>query len=255
MVMVIIALLLFFNLVFIYSVYKKDFGKVDIAWGLSFILIYWIAFISFGRNFSLKIAVLGILLMMWGLRLSVYLLYRNLKLKQEDYRYAAWRLKWGKRANFIAYFQVFLLQALLAFIIGIPLILFHYYPPNDLFPTKLDILGILLWSVGFLVEAIADHQKNSFKLKDENKNRICETGLWRYSRHPNYFGEALLWWGLFLLTVSSVPFYYGIIGPITITFLLLKVSGVALLEKKYLGNSEYERYKQKTSAFIPWFPG
>jgi steroid 5-alpha reductase family enzyme len=117
-----------------------------------------------------------------------------------------------------------------------------------------EVLGVVFWLVGFLFEAVGDYQKSKFKANPENKGKVMQSGLWKYTRHPNYFGDALLWWGIFLLAYPSGLVYLSIISPILMNFLLLKVSGVAMLEKKYSDNPEFEAYANKTNAFIPWFP-
>jgi steroid 5-alpha reductase family enzyme len=120
--------------------------------------------------------------------------------------------------------------------------------------TFLDALGAAVWLAGFLFEAVGDYQLGQFKRKPESKGKIMTSGLWRYTRHPNYFGEAALWWGIWLAALSVEGGWAGIISPLTIGFLLLKVSGVTMLEKKYVGNEEFAAYARRTSAFFPMPP-
>jgi steroid 5-alpha reductase family enzyme len=120
--------------------------------------------------------------------------------------------------------------------------------------TWVDVVGFLVWAVGFGFEAVSDYQLMQFKAEPENKGKIMQYGLWKYSRHPNYFGESLLWWGIFITSISAGHWWISIISPMVITFLLLRVSGVALLEKKYKGNAEFQAYAKRTSAFIPLPP-
>jgi steroid 5-alpha reductase family enzyme len=115
-----------------------------------------------------------------------------------------------------------------------------------------NFIGIIVWLIGFYFEATADKQLKEFIKNPKNKGKIMQSGLWAYSRHPNYFGEVTMWWGIWLLNLN--PNWWTILGPLTITFLILKVSGVPLLEKKYQGNSEFEDYKKRVSVFIPWKP-
>ncbi len=190
----------------------------------------------------------------WALRLSGYIFLRSMKLGKEDYRYTEMRKGWGDKANISAYFKVFMLQATLSLIIASPLYFIHQFPSAKPFGTAFDYLGVAMWGIGFFFEAVGDHQKSAFKKNPENNNKVLTSGLWRYTRHPNYFGEALLWWGLGFVALSQIPFYYAFVGPFLLHLLLLKVSGVALLEQKYNGNTDYDEYKRKTNAFIPWFP-
>jgi len=250
---IILSVFIFFNIFYIISLIKKDFSIVDIAWGLSFLLIFLSAGQSLTGEWSDRQKLIGLLVFIWSMRLSGYIFLRSLKLKKEDYRYAQFRKDWGKNANITAYFRVFILQGFLALIIGSPLILIHSYDSNTAFGTGWDFLGLSLWIIGFLFEAIGDYQKNIFKKNPKNKGKILTTGLWKYTRHPNYFGDALLWWGLFFLVINDVPFWFAFWGPAIMNFFLLKVSGVALLEKKYEDNDEFSSYKKKTNAFIPWF--
>ncbi|MGB0453710.1 MAG: DUF1295 domain-containing protein [Bacteriovoracaceae bacterium] len=244
----------FFNLFFVWALIKKDFSVIDIAWGLSYLLIFISSGYFVGDELSLREGVIGLLVMIWALRLSGYIFYRSTKTKTEDYRYAAWREEWGEKANQTAYKRVYMLQAVLSLVMASPLILIHFYSDNQSFGTVFDYIGITIWVIGFLFEAIGDYQKHVFKSREENRGKVLRTGLWQYTRHPNYFGEVLLWWGIFFLIINEVPFYFAIFGPLFTTFLILKVSGVAMLEKKYESNKEYDEYKNVTNTFFPWFP-
>jgi len=245
---------IYMNLVFILSLIKKDASIVDIAWGAGFALVIISSYLSVSdfQNFPGGRQFLALLLITtWALRLSWHIYKRN-KGKPEDFRYATWRQKWGKYFIIRGYFQIFLLQGLFMFLIILPGLFIMKSHHSDW--NWLDNLGLLVWLTGFLLEAIADQQLKKFKQNPENKGKIKQTGLWRYSRHPNYFGEAMMWWGIFLIGLNTSAGWVGIISPLTITFLLVKVSGVPLLEKKYLGNREFESYKRVTSAFIPLPP-
>ncbi|MEJ2069768.1 MAG: DUF1295 domain-containing protein [Syntrophobacterales bacterium] len=154
----------------------------------------------------------------------------------------------------VSLFTVFLTQAILLWVISLVVQLGQLSPvPSRL--TILDVLGTLVWGVGFVVETVADWQLVRFKADPNNKGRVMNRGLWAYSRHPNYFGETLIWWGFFLITLTTPYGYWAIVSPLTITFLLLKVSGVTLLEKDITERRpEYREYIKNTSPFIPWFP-
>jgi len=243
-----IVLFVYMNLWFIVSLIKKRNDVADIAWGLGFVVIAWSSFI-FGSQ-DLKAIVVNILVTVWGLRLAIHIYKRNSR-KGEDSRYVEWRNQWK---NFFvrSYLQVFMLQGLFLFLIVQPVILINLSDKLSFGAT--EILGILVWFIGLYFEAVADQQLKVFISDPNNKGKVMDRGLWKFSRHPNYFGEVVMWWGLFLVALPSNYGILTIIGPITITLLILFVSGVPLLEKKYAGRPEYEEYKRKTSIFIPLPP-
>ncbi|MDD4785223.1 MAG: DUF1295 domain-containing protein [Candidatus Shapirobacteria bacterium] len=216
------------------SIVKKRNDIADTAWGLGFILVT-IYNLLFNPSFKLLISL--ILVSIWGLRLAIHIYNRN-KNKKEDYRYKQWKNN--------AYLKVFITQGFFMWLICWPII----FSQQNL--NWLNILGIFIWIVGFYFEATADKQLKEFINNPNNKGKIMQSGLWANSRHPNYFGEVTMWWGIWLINLN--PNWWTIIGPLTITFLILKVSGVPLLEKKYEGNPEFEKYKKKVSVFIPWWP-
>lgn len=252
MLTIIAVLFVFFNLFYFIGLLKKDFSIIDVAWGLSFLLIFLVGFQSHDVTTDTRLMIIGILVAIWAFRLSGYILFRSIKKGEEDFRYAAWRKEWGDKVNQIAYVKVYMLQMILSLIIASPLILIFKFKTIIQFGTPLDILGVTLWLVGFFFESVGDSQKNKFKSKPENKNKFCSVGLWRYTRHPNYFGEALLWWGIFFISINIVPLYFAVWGPLILNFLLLKVSGVAMLEESYKERPGFEEYKQVTNRFIPW---
>lgn len=243
-----IILFVYMNLWFILSLVKKRNDIADIAWGLGFVLIAWSSFI-FGSH-DLKPAIVNILVTVWGLRLALHIYKRN-KNKPEDSRYVEWRNQW-KNFYLRSYLQVFMLQGLFLFLIIQPVILVNLSEKLSFGAT--EIFGILVWFIGLYFETVADNQLKEFISDPINKGHVMDKGLWKYSRHPNYFGEVVMWWGLFLVAIPSSYGLLTIVGPITITLLILFVSGVPLLEKKYAERPEYEEYKRKTSIFIPLPP-
>lgn len=245
-----LAIFVYMVLVFVWATVIKDNSIVDIGWGLGFLVVaavgLWI--IPSPKPFHyLLLVIVGI----WSLRLSFYIFGRHRNVG-EDYRYAQWRKEWGKYVIPRAFFQIFMLQGVFMYIIALPVMIGMGAKYIEL--GWVSYIGIALWFTGFLVEAIGDWQKSRFKADPANKGKIMQSGLWRYTRHPNYFGEALLWWGIFVFVLPAGYWYISIASPVMLTFLLTKVSGVAMLEKKYEGNKAFEDYARRTSAFIPWWP-
>lgn len=222
----------------------------DIAWGLGFVLMAWVSF-YLSEDSGQRGVLVGILVSIWGVRLSVHILLRNMK-KSEDYRYLAWRKSWGKWFFLRSYIQVFLLQGLFLFIVAIPVIQINLNADKPL--GFLDVAGVLVWVTGFLFEVIGDAQLARFKKDSTNKGKLMQSGLWKYTRHPNYFGEVLAWWGIWIISLSAVPYWMTIIGPLMITFLILKVSGVPMLEEKMQSHPEFADYARRTNQFIPRLP-
>lgn len=245
----ILVVFCYMTLWFIISLLQKRNDVADVAWGLGFVVLSWSLYLLNTNNELLLLA--SLLVSIWGLRLSSHIFLRNSK-KSEDYRYKQMREKWGKWATLRTYLQVFLLQGSLLILVSAPLIGFAMNPSNAIGPVVL--IGLAIWLIGFMIEVIGDSQLRSFIKNPKNKGKIMQYGLWRYTRHPNYFGEVTQWWAIWLLGYGLTSFVWTIIGPLTITFLILKVSGVPMLEKKYAGNKEYEKYKRQTSMFIPWVP-
>ncbi len=240
---------------FFVSVVRRRNDLADIAWGLGFVLVAIVSQLfnsNPGDLSKLSVALTTV----WGLRLSVHILLRN-RGKNEDFRYAKWRHDWGKYFYLRSYLQVFILQGFLLFLVSLPVIL----TAGRSTATNLQVwalAGLVTWLTGFFFEAVGDLQLSQFVSNPKNKGKIMTSGLWKYTRHPNYFGEVTQWWGLWLiLCASTLPTSYkliGLIGPMTITTLILFVSGVPLLEKKYAKNADYKKYAAKTSKFIPRDP-
>lgn len=236
---------LYMNFWFVMSLIKKRNDIVDVAWGLGYIALC--LFLYFFGFVSLRSLLLLGLVGVWGARLALHI-YSRMK-DTEDFRYAQWRKDWGKWVVVRSYFQIYILQGVLLLLVSAPLIVVSSNAQPPLF--YLDLIGIIIWCVGFFFEAVGDYQLSQFIKNPKNKGKLMTSGLWKYTRHPNYFGEVLLWWGIFLISLSSPFGWYGIIGPVTITVLILLVSGIPMLEKKYEGRKDFEEYKKKTSAFFP----
>lgn len=258
-----LLLLVYFTLWYAAATVLRNASIVDIGWGLGFVLL---AAWQLARGASVMGFVLAIPVWLWGIRLALHIGSRNLR-KPEDFRYAAFRREWGKSYPMRSYFQLFLFQGLLMAIIALPF-LFGIGLAGA--PTGIQTVGnglsawghpmllaggLLIWLEGFLLEAVADKQLKKFTANSENKGKIIQNGLWRYSRHPNYFGEALSWWGIYLVALSVGTPGWTIISPIAITLLIRYVSGVPMLEKRMVGKSGYGDYVRRTSIFIPMMPG
>ncbi len=245
-----LVLFVYMSLWFIFSLIKKRNDVADVAWGLGFVLMTWTSFFLNG-NFGARGLLVGVLVSIWGLRLAWHIHARN-RGKTEDYRYMAWRKEWGKWFYLRSYFQVYILQGVLLFLISLPLFIINKNVGVGL--GILDFVGVAVWLIGFCFESVGDAQLAKFISDPANKGKLMKSGLWAYTRHPNYFGEVTQWWGIWLIALSVNSGLFGIVGPIIITFLILKVSGVPMLEKKMAENPDFAEYKRQTSVFIPMIP-
>lgn len=237
----------YMSLWFVVSLLKKRNDVADVAWGLGFVLMTWMSFFLSGDSGARGLLV-GVLVSIWGLRLAWHIHSRN-KGKAEDYRYLAWRKEWGKWFYPRSYLQVYLLQGMFLFLIVMPALLINKHAGVSI--GLLDLVGVAVWLLGFYFEAVGDAQLARFIKDPANKGKLMQSGLWAYTRHPNYFGEVTQWWGIWLIALSVPSGLLAIIGPLTITFLILKVSGIPMLEKKMEENPDFAEYKRKTNVFIP----
>jgi steroid 5-alpha reductase family enzyme len=235
---------------FFVSLKLKKNDVADVAWGGGFIVAALTA-LAFQAGITPRAVLVTTLVIIWGLRLSRHIFLRS-RGKPEDARYRKWREQWGRHVVLRSFLQVFLLQGILILIISLPVMMVNAADQTPF--TALDYIGVFVWLTGFLFEVIADHQLARFKQDRANKGLIIQTGLWKYSRHPNYFGEVLLWWGIYLIALGVHSGWASLIGPLTISVLILKVSGIPLLEEHYRGNPAFEDYKRRTSAFMPLPP-
>ncbi len=242
-----LALTLFVYMVlwFIVSLIKKRNDVADIAWGLGFVVLAWSAEILSG--FGIRSALVNLMVTVWGIRLALHIFRRN-RNKAEDPRYQAWRREW-KNFRLRSFLQVFMLQGVLLYLIALPVLFINRKHASQL--GWMDFAGAAVWLTGFAFESISDRQLRKFISDPANHGRIMDQGLWRYSRHPNYFGEVIQWWGIFLAALSWPESWWTIVGPLTITLLILFVSGIPLLEKKYAGRDDFQKYKKRTSVFFP----
>jgi steroid 5-alpha reductase family enzyme len=243
------VIFLYMFCLFLFAQVVKNNSIVDIGWGMGFILVSCFVYVRRPESDPRKLLML-LLVILWGLRLSIHVFLRN-RGKGEDFRYARWRREWGRWFVLKSFLFVFMLQGAFMLVVSLPPVLVL---SSDTAPLSvLDGIGITVFLIGFFFETVGDLQLSRFIANPENKGKLMTQGLWSWTRHPNYFGESTLWWGLFLISVSSKNGWIAILSPLTITFSLLFVSGVPLLEKKYEGRKDFEEYKNRTSLFFPFF--
>lgn len=239
-------------LIWLVSLILKNSSIVDIFWGLGFVIAGWLYFALTPEGFlPRKLLLMGIA-SVWGLRLFLHILIRNWG-KPEDFRYQKMREEGGANWWLISLLRVFILQGTLMWLISSPLLAAQFYMKSPQL-TILDFVGVAVWLIGFFFESVGDLQLTAFRKDPTNKGKLLNTGVWRYTRHPNYFGDAAQWWGFYLIALAAGG-WWTVFSPIIMTLFLIKVSGVALLEKT-LANTKpgYAEYIASTSAFIPWFP-
>jgi steroid 5-alpha reductase family enzyme len=246
------GIIIYFNLAFLVAYYLRRNDIADIAWGPGFLVGGICAWASLPQWENQRFIFAQILIAIWAIRLAWHIGLRNLSHAQEDARYAKWRSEWGSSWIWRSYLQVFVLQGLILFIIDTPLLLIAATrsQPIDVF----CIIGAITWLTGFVFEAVSDRQLQTFKSDPKNQGKIITIGLWAWSRHPNYFGEVLQWWGIAIIALPIHWGFFGFISPITITLLILKVSGVPMLEKQMEKRPGFVEYKRRTSVFIPLPP-
>ena len=242
-----ISILIYVFLQWLGSVYYRDASIVDRFWGFGFAVVAWTALLVNGI-FEPSTLLVVTLATVWGARLSIYLTWRNWG-HGEDYRYVAMRERQGEKFWYTSFYRVFLLQGFLTWFIGIPL---QRAMTTGGGLTLLDYIGAGIWLVGITFEAVGDWQLARFKADPENEGKVMDRGLWRYTRHPNYFGDAVLWWGMYLVAFTGPIDLLLALCPLTMTFFLMRVSGVPLLEKKLKKTRpDYAAYVERTSAFFP----
>jgi steroid 5-alpha reductase family enzyme len=235
-----------------FSVRQQNVTIVDSLWGLGFVLIAWLTVFQLD-GIGMRALLITVLTTLWGSRLALYLTMRNHG-KGEDPRYAQWRRASGEHFWITSLFKVFLLQAIFLWAISL-VIQAGQAGPLSARLGWLDLIGTLIWLTGFVFEAAGDWQLARFKANPANRGQVMDQGLWRYTRHPNYFGESLIWWGLFVIALSHPANWWTVVSPVIITAVLLKMTGIPLTEKLLLEKRPgYRDYIKNTSAFFPWVP-
>lgn len=240
-----IALALF--VLWLISIRMKDVSIVDIFWGIGFVLIAW-ATMLLQESVSLRATLIVVLATLWGGRLASYLAWRNMG-KGEDYRYQAMREPHGARFTWVSLFTVFGLQGAVMLFVSLPL---QAGQMSDVPLGWIDLMGGVIWTLGFLFESIGDWQLAVFKSNPANQGKVMDRGLWGWTRHPNYFGDFLVWWGFFVIALAAGA-WWTLVSPLLMSFLLIRVSGVRLLENSLKDRRpEYVNYIERTSPFFPW---
>ena len=246
-----VAVLVFMAIAFAIGERIKRYDVADIAWGLVFIVIAVTGSIV-GAGDGGRQLLVNTLVIIWGLRLAGHIFTRFRRKHEEDRRYTEMRSSFSAHPIALPYLRIFLTQGLLALIVTLPVTVVNSTSLAGF--DHLIGLGAVVWLIGFFFETVGDAQLTRFLANPANKGTLLTSGLWRYTRHPNYFGEITQWWGIGLIALG-VPFgWAGLIGPIAITYFILKVSGVPMLEKSYAGRADWIVYKSKTSMLIPWIP-
>ncbi len=231
------------------SLVLRDVSIVDSAWGLAFVAVAWVAFALGDGEHARRLLVAG-LVSVWGLRLAGYIARRKLRERREDPRYAAWRERHGARFPLVSLFTVFLLQGALVWVVSLPV---QGAAGQDGGLGPLDFVGVAVWAAGLFFEATGDAQLARFKADPANRGTVMDRGLWRYTRHPNYFGDFLVWWGLYLIALSAGA-WWTLPGPLVMTLLLTRVSGKDHLERSLSKRPGYADYVARTSGFVPLPP-
>lgn len=245
------VILVYVSFLFVTSIILKRNDIADAGWGIGVLLVGLVAYVAQGSPSPLS-SLLLLLITIWAVRLSFRIFVRNAK-KTEDVRYKKWRESWGSWFYIRSFFQVYLLQGALMMVVGYPL--FHVVVYTEKFPIGMTaIIGSIIWCIGFVFESVSDHQLDTFLTQEKNAGKLMQKGLWRYSRHPNYFGEVLMWWGIWYIALFVPYGVFAIISPLTITFLILFVSGVPMLEAHMRTHPDFESYAKRTSVFIPFPP-
>ena len=240
------------TLLWMLSLTLRDASIADVCWGLGFVLLAWL-YCVLSPALTPRSWLVAALITLWGGRLALHIFRRNHG-KGEDPRYQAMRASHGPAFWWRSLFTVFWLQGVILWFVALPLLVAaRASQPAAL--TVVDALGVLLFAVGFAFEVVGDYQLARFKAEASNRGTVLDRGLWRYTRHPNYFGDATMWWGLYVIAASTPGGWLTVLSPSLMTLLLLRVSGVTLLEEGLKASKPgYREYIARTPAFFPWFP-
>lgn len=245
-----LTVFLYMTTLFVIAMIRKDNSVADVAWGPGFIVVTWVMLLINGSWGASQLAV-AVVVTVWGLRLAIRI-YRRNRGKGEDPRYAKWRDDWGQFFVLRSYLQVFILQGVVLMLNVTPVIILMSGPRELPGWAGFLYVGLAMWVAGFAFESLGDWQLDRFLARPENRGTIIDIGLWHYTRHPNYFGECTMWWGIFVIALAAPWGWVGVIGPVVITGMILFVSGIPMTEKLMEKTPGWDEYKRTTSAFIPW---
>ncbi|MFX1455309.1 MAG: DUF1295 domain-containing protein [Promethearchaeota archaeon] len=256
-----LALFIYLIIAFLVGTIKKNNGLMDVFYGPGYFVVAitsMVSYIVLNNSVNIRQIIITILVFIWALRLASYVFIRN-RGKPEDYRYQAMRRRWKTNIVLKSFVRVYLFQGLVIFVVAFP-VWFVNISVTPMLVNPLDFAGItlwlgaIIWLIGFYFETAGDYQLYKFKKNPENKGNVMDKGLWKYTQHPNYFGEVTQWWGIFVIALA-VPFgFISAVGPAFITYMIIKVSGIRLLERRFRADDKYAEYKKRTRLFFPWFP-
>lgn len=245
------GVLVYITIVFWIAMKLKRLDVVDIAWGGAFIVAAKASFLL-GEGQGVLQLLTSLLVVVWGLRLALTILLRFRSSNREDPRYTELKKQWRGDLYLNAYGRIFVTQGLLAVVVSLSVIAINLSSVTTI--GWYGVIGSLIWLIGFYFEAVGDAQLKRHLANPDNKGTLMTSGLWRYTRHPNYFGEATQWWGIWVIALSVPYGWITVVAPLTISYLLLAVSGIPLTEKRFEGRLGWAEYKARTSAFLPLPP-
>lgn len=238
----------FLSLVFVYGHATKRYDIIDTAWGLVFIVIAFVNVALSGQVSWTGWLVAG-LVTIWGVRLAWHIFRRFRHAPAEDARYTELRKKWPQKyVGLQVFLRIYLVQALLATLVSLPVIVAMHSPAS---PPWVALAGGLVWLIGFTIESTGDRQLKQFLAQPANRGKLMTSGLWHYSRHPNYFGEMTQWWGIGIIGFGASLMFAALVGPLIITLLLRFVSGVPPAERRAASKPGWDEYKKKTRMLVP----
>ena len=246
-----LAVFIHLTIFFAISLIKNNNNLIDIAWGIGFIFIALLS-LFLNENFQIRQLIVTSLIILWGVRLTSHIYSRIKKVKKNFDYYERLKEKDERTSIIKKLLYAFVFQLIVLLLMIYPVLFINSVQNPPLRYT--DFIGLVIWVIGFFFESIGDFQLAKFNKKSENRNKILKKGLWKFTRHPNYFGETLMWWGIFIFATSLPGGWITVVGPLTITYILFFVSGIPLIEKEFENNLEYQEYKKTTNVFIPWFP-
>lgn len=244
-----LALLVYMTAAFAVAYQRKRLDVVDAAWGGGFVVVAWLIA---GLNLYSRTLLLAVLIDIWAIRLTNHIIERSRNRHQDDPRYAQMTAKWRPEFYWLrAYISVFLLQGLLILIISLPVLFISNQPLKQ--APAIMVIGTIVWLVGFVTEAVADRQLQRFVGNSKNKGKVLDSGLWRYSRHPNYLGEIIEWYGLGIIACGVRFGWIGLLGGVFLNLLIRFVSGVPPIENRKQKSKAYAEYMKRTNALLPKF--